>query len=175
MTRPTIVAAVVAASSLAAGCHDQPTQVVLVVDSDLVAPSEVNTFSVSVAPGPFEPPPEVFIAGAQIGAFPISLGIVSQGGTPSFSLVVRLLDNDQNGQPLIVVSKTVTDVRFVAEQTQMLLLDLPRSCACEGTSCPLPGNPVCDKATNPALVPFDPARAPSIDTAPRFAANRTPQ
>ena len=38
-----------------------------------------------------------------------------------------------------------------------------------------PGNPVCDKATNPALVPFDPALAPPTDTAPRFAANGTPQ
>ena len=57
MTNPLIVAAVVAASSLASGCHDEPAFVVLVVNSDLVSPSEVNTFGVSVAPGPFEPPP----------------------------------------------------------------------------------------------------------------------
>jgi hypothetical protein len=175
MTNATIVAAVVAASFLAAGCNDQPTQVVLVVNSDLVSPSEVNTVSMSFAPGPFEPPSDVFIAGELIGAFPISLGIVSQGETPSFSLVVRLLNNTQNGETLIVVSKTVTDVRFVAEQTQMLLLELSRTCACEGTSCPLPGNPSCDKITNPTLVPFDPALAPPTDSAPRFAANGTPQ
>jgi hypothetical protein len=57
----------------------------------------------------------------------------------------------------------------------MLLLDLPRSCACRGTSCPLPGNPACDKTTNPALMPFDPALAPGIETAPRFAAEGPPQ
>ena len=175
MTSATIVAAVVAASSVAAGCHDQPTQVVLVVNSDLIPPTEVNTLSVSVAPGPFEPPPELFISGGQVVTFPVSLGIVSQGEAPSFSLVVRLLNNDQAGRSLIVVSKTVTDVRFVAEQTQMLLLDLPRTCACQGTSCPLPGNPVCDRTTNPTLVEFDPALAPPTDTAPRFAANETPQ
>ena len=91
MTNAMIVAAVVAASSLVAGCHDQPTQVVLVVGSDLVPPSEVNAVSVSVAPGPFEPVPELFIPGGEIVAFPISLGIVSQGEHASFSIVVRLL------------------------------------------------------------------------------------
>jgi hypothetical protein len=100
---------------------------------------------------------------------------VSQGETPSFSLVARLVDEHDAANPLIVVSKLVTDVRFVPEQTLMLLLDLPRSCACEGTSCPLPGDPLCDKITRPALVPFDPALAPAVDTAPRFAAEGSPQ
>ena len=177
MTRASIIVAVVAAApSLAAvGCHDQPTQVVLVVDSDLLVPADVTSFSVTVAPGPFEPPPDSFLTSAPIGAFPISVGIVSQGQTPSFSFVARLLDEHDPTKALIVLSKTVTDVRFVPEQTLMLLLDLPRSCACQGTSCPLPGDPVCDKITRPALVPFDPALAPATETAPRFAAEGSPQ
>ena len=177
MTSAPIVLAVVAAvSSLAAaGCHDQPTQVVLVVRSDLLVPSEVTSFSVTVAPGPFEPPLDSFLTTAPIATFPISVGIVSQGETPSFSLVARLVDEHDPANFLIVVSKMVIDVRFVPEQTLMLLLDLPRSCACEGTSCPLPGDPLCDKITQPALVPFDAALAPAVDTAPRFAAAGSPQ
>ena len=30
-----------------------------------------------------------------------------------------------------------------------------RACACQGTSCPGPGNPDCDELHAPALQPFD--------------------
>ena len=46
----------------------------------------------------------------------------------------------------------------------MLVLPMNRACACQGTSCPSPGNPECDDMTNPALQPFDPGgRAPELD------------
>jgi len=42
----------------------------------------------------------------------------------------------------------------------MLLLPMNRACACQGTSCPSPGDPECDNIEQPTLEPFDPAVAP---------------
>ena len=56
--------------------------------------------------------------------------------------------------------KTVSDVRFVAGEKRMLVLPMSRACACEGTTCPLPGNPACDSLRNPALEPLNPNVAP---------------
>ena len=177
MTVAPIVTAVVAASSLAAGCHDQPTQVVLVVNSDVLVPSEVNSFGVTVAAGPFEPPLPAR-SSVHAAARHVSDAAGNRVARRDAELLVRgpvPARRSQSGNSLIVVSKTVTDMRFVAEQTRMLLLELPRSCACQGTSCPLPGDPVCDKITNPALVPFDPALAPATRRRRDLRRNGTPQ
>ena len=42
----------------------------------------------------------------------------------------------------------------------MLVVPMMRACACQGTSCPGPGNPDCDELHAPALQPFDPAVTP---------------
>ena len=91
----------------------------------------------------------------------MSIGVTSAGRTSSFSITARLTLGFNSPQLLsIVVDRTVTDIRFVDEQTMMLVVDLPRVCACQGTSCPSPGNPLCDNIDRPALQPFDPAVAP---------------
>jgi hypothetical protein len=144
----------------ATGCRDDLSEVVLVVDSDLIVPTEVDGFDVTMAAGPIAPPPGVTFFVPPITEFPLSVGFVSLGETTTFSFVVRLFVNVATMPPEIVASRTVSDVRFAGGETVMLRLSLPRVCACHGTSCPLPGNPACDNLQNPRLEPFDPDKAP---------------
>jgi len=64
----------------------------------------------------------------------------------------------------LVVSRTVTDIRFVADRSMMLVLPMNRECACVGTTCPSAGNPHCDNLDAPTLQPFDPEVAPPSST-----------
>jgi hypothetical protein len=145
-----------------AGCRDDLTQVVLVIQSDLSVPADVDGIDVSAVPGPFAPSANQFFSGGQLTAgFPLSVGFLSSGQTTSFSLVVRLFRGVFTAStPALVVSRTVTDVRFADQRTMMLVLPMRRVCACQGTTCPIPGNPECDNIDQPALQPFDPAVAP---------------
>jgi hypothetical protein len=147
-----------------AGCRDSLSQVVVVLQSDLVVPTDADGIQTVVVGGPVAPSSTDFGAffgsGQLTSGFPLSFGVNSGGETSSFSFTVQLLDGFFTGQPLIVVNRSVTDVRFVEEQTMMVVIPLLRACACQGTSCPSPGNPMCDAVDRPALVPFDPAVAP---------------
>ena len=145
-----------------AGCHDELTQVVLVVQSDLSVPSDVDGMDVSAIEGPYAPPTNPFFNqfGQTLPPFPLSVGFQSGGATTNFSAVVRLMRGTISSTPVLVISRTVTDVRFVDQQTMMLLFPMNRACACQGTSCPDPGDPECDNMDNPELLPFDPAVAP---------------
>jgi hypothetical protein len=149
---------------LLAGCEaDELTQVVLVVQSDLMVPGEVDGMDVAAIEGPYAPPVNPFFGGAApaLGPFPRSVGFRSGGTTRSFSAVIRLFRGAPSlPTPTLVISRTVTDVRFVDDQTMMLLFPLNRMCACQGTTCPGPGNPACDNLDAPELQPFDPAIAP---------------
>jgi hypothetical protein len=147
---------------LLAGCNDDLTQVVLVVQSDLMVPSEVDGVDITSIEGAFAPPVGPFLSfGGTPGSFPLSVGFQSGGATRSFSTVVRLFRGVfQSSSPTLVISRTVTDVRFVEGQTMMLVFPLNRVCACDGTTCPDLGNPDCDNLDAPELLPFDPAIAP---------------
>jgi hypothetical protein len=146
----------IAALPLLAGCLEEPAKVVVVLESDLAAPAEVNGLRVSVMPAP--PKNQDFAVFANIGGFPQRIDFVSHD-TRSFSVSVRLLLGVVIDTGAIVVDRSVTDVRFVDRQTRMLVVPLPRACACQGTSCPAPGDPACDDIASPELMPFDPARA----------------
>ena len=141
---------------LLAGCLEEPAKVVVVLESDLAVPAEVNGLRLSVTP---EPPNNQAIGiFANIAGFPQRIDFVSHD-TRSFSVDVRLLLGIVLDSEAIVLDRSVTDVRFVDRQTRMLVVPLPRACACQGTSCPAPGDPACDDIASPELMPFDPARA----------------
>lgn len=146
------------------GCRDEliVSEVVVVLDSDLAIPSEVNAVDMAVITGPIAPIDAATLQQSLAGEFPVPLGFVTRGNTSSFSFIVRLLvwETPTSALPEIVVVKTVSDVRFVAGEKRMLVLPMSRACACEGTTCPLPGNPACDSLRNPALEPLDPNVAP---------------
>jgi hypothetical protein len=146
-----------------AGCRDELTQIVVVVQSDLIVPTEVDGLDVTSIEGPFEPPVSPFFnrTTESLGKFPLSVGFQSGGATRSFSAVLRLfIGVTQTSTPTLVMSRALLDVRFVSEQTMMLVVPMNRECACNGTNCPSIGDPACDNLENPEVVPFDPAVAP---------------
>jgi hypothetical protein len=162
MTTPQTRVAAAAALLLSltlAGCHDDLTQVVLVIESDLSVPGEIDALDVTAIDGPYAPtlPPGFTGSGPLPEGFPLSIGFLSFGKTHRFSFVVRLF----HGPTTLVSSRTVTDVRFITQQTLMLMLPMPRACACMGSTCPTPdSNPECANVDQPTLLPFDPAVAP---------------
>jgi hypothetical protein len=168
---------IVALSSLAlAGCRDDLTEVALVIESDLRVPGEVDGMDVASIDGGFAPPVNQFFGGGvPLTPFPLSVGFASGGTTTSFSITVRMfVGTFQTPTPQLVMSRTVTDIRFVPGQTMMLVLPMNRACACQGTSCP--SDPACDNITRPTVVPFDPAVAPPSSTInPNTGAVRPPQ
>jgi hypothetical protein len=149
-----------------AGCRHDVTEVALVVQSDLAVPADVEAIDVASVAGPFAPPASEFFGNGQtLAPFPLSVGFESGGTTNAFSVTVRLFKGVATPpSPAVVVSRTVTDIRFVSEQTMMLVLPMNRACACQGTSCPGPGDPECDNIDQPALQPFDAAVAPPSST-----------
>ena len=148
---------------LPAGCREDITEVALVVQSDLEVPADVEVMDVASVPGPFAPQANPFFVGPGLALvpFPLSVGFESGGMTTTFSITVRFFKGlATSPSPMLVVSRTVTDIRFVPGQTMMLVLPMNRACACQGTSCPSPGNPECDNIDQPVLQPFDATVAP---------------
>jgi len=149
---------------LAAGCGDPPpTEVAVVLQSDLSIPVDTDGVTMLVIAGPYAPDLNgVLDVGAVLsGNFPVSVRF-SAGRTTDFSMTVQLLENLSSGtvMPSIVVRRTVTDIRFSPQRTLMLPLPMLRRCACQGSTCPTPGDPDCDNIDHPTLQPFDPAVAP---------------
>jgi hypothetical protein len=159
--RPFMALAVLAFLPLASGgCRRDVTEVALVVESDLAVPADVDAMDVASIAGPFAPQVNPFFGGTgMLAPFPLSVGFESDGMTTTFSVTVRLFKGLASS-PAVVVSRTVTDIRFVPGQTMMLVLPMNRACACRGTSCPSAGDPECDNVDQPALQPFDAAVAP---------------
>jgi hypothetical protein len=152
---------------LIAGCGDPaPTEVVVVLQSDLSIPADTDGTLISVVAGPYAPDPNspegINTSAVLLEGFPISAKF-SAGQTTGFSMTVELLGNLTTGtvMPSIVVRRTVTDIRFSPQRTMMLPLPMLRRCACQGTTCPAPGDPDCDNIDLPTLQAFDPAVAPA--------------
>ena len=75
------------------GCRDEliVSEVVVVLDSDLAIPSEVNAVDMAVITGPIAPIDAATLQQSLAGEFPVPLGFVTRGNTSSFSFIVRLL------------------------------------------------------------------------------------
>ena len=157
-----------------AGC-DTPwrTAVMVVLESDLAVPSDVDGLSVQAAAGPDAPSPgsaginSVFYSFV-LSSFPTAVYFYPADMTANFSVIVQLqqgLTGLTGVPPTIAVSRTVRDIRFSPEHTMMLVLPMLRACACDGTSCPPVGTPGCDDLTQPTLEHYDPDVATPIEPA----------
>lgn len=134
------------------------------MQSDLLIPTETDGLVIAINAGPLAPTGALgtlsstdYIGGL---AFPLSIGFVSKGTAPSFSITLQLLHGWSQGVPTIVVSRTIADIRFVDQRTMMLVVPMRRACACMGTSCQGAGDPSCENIQTPVLQPFNPALAP---------------
>jgi hypothetical protein len=147
-----------------AGCQEDLTEVVVVLTSD-ITPSQNDAISVAATTG-WDPPPLNDGASSLLSGFPVSFGVVSEhGSSDRFSVRVRITrSTPPNFLTTVVVSRTVMGIPFTEGQLTMLVLPLRNECACQGTSCPNPGNPQCDDITAPTTEPFDATVAPPSTT-----------
>jgi hypothetical protein len=152
--------AIALSAAPAVGCQDDITEVLLIVESDLVPNIDVNTISFAASPGGGFPQQFTLCkAESFFNSFPVSTGFVSRGATTVFSTTIEL---SRGGGVEPLMSRTVTGIRFVREQLRMLIVPMPASCRCMGTSCPNPdSHPECADIENPETVPFDATVAPA--------------
>jgi hypothetical protein len=163
-------AAVALAPIAALGCaQGSVTEVVLVLTSDIAVPTEADSIQVVAD---FEGSPssggaiEEQSGLVALSQFPVSVGFDSTSGdTPGFSVAIDLERSFTGLQQQIVLRRRITGIAFVKGEMRMLIVPLSKACACQGTTCPNPGNPACDDIVNPDTEPFDPARAPPSSSA----------
>jgi hypothetical protein len=150
------------AAGLASGCAGaaatKMSEVDIVVQSDLGDSAMIARLRSSWATG-----------GAQlsIGAgaatpnpvLPMTLAFRSPQPPSGLDLQFQLEGQDSTGGGVYVV-RSLLDVQLVDGQRLMLPLPLVAACACQGSTCPPPGNPDCEDLTAPALLPVDPGVAP---------------
>jgi hypothetical protein len=162
MTRARVfVLGVAMASTYSAGCQDDLTEVLMIVDSDLSL-SRADAVGFSAQPGFGSPPPNGNCGfPSPIGGFPVSMAFVSEGSTTMFSVRVVFVKGVNVFPQEVVMSRVFSGIRFSPGELRMLRVSMTAVCACDGTSCPNPGtNPACDDVMSPATVPFDPLVAP---------------
>ena len=152
--KPIVLVAVALPLACGSAAPSGPTEVRVIVESDLAAPDPVAFLVAGTADGlsdtTFESPPLPFII------------VVEHGSTlEPFSIHVELLRDLVSGNVLVL--RNLVDVQFVSGQELMVALPMLAKCACQGTACPQPGDPDCADLTAPALSPVDPAFAGTAD------------
>jgi hypothetical protein len=154
------------------GCHQPVTEVVVVVDTDLSLPAEADTLELDVTTQSLD---HAYVYGAGHAAttagasalptFPATLGLVPADALDaSFSVTASLAIAPAAGAARqVVVTRKVSDVRFVSGERRMLFISLLRECACASGSCSgVATSSACLNVTNPILLPFDPAHLPQL-------------
>ena len=144
------------AAVIAAGCVDpHVTHVLMVVESDIEARGTLLLV--------FPPDRGDSLPARPRARFPYLVVIVPDAQMRPFNLSVQMRPGD--GSELIIIARNVRDVAFVAGQRLMFVMPLHARCACQGTSCPGPGDPDCDDLRAPVLVPLDERAMRSPDQA----------
>jgi hypothetical protein len=164
---------VVAAVALT-GCFADPTEVIVVVDSDAVAGKDFQQVQLlfSSEGGLFQEP--AFSNGPQL---PATVGVTLSGSSTTFDVVVNLdagafAPMGNGGLPFS--TRKASSVTFVTDQMRVLLIPMFKRCACvdaagmPSTNCPHALDPDCHDLVNPPLSAFD------ADHLPRLPASTSP-
>jgi hypothetical protein len=155
--RAAVFAAAVAVTAAAGGCSKSVTEIVLVVDSDLVVPDEIARVGVVLGGATAATDAGTEIRYDLTGqALPVTLGLLPGNAGQPFSVEVR----GERADGGIVVRMAATGVRFVDSQNLMLELPLRRACACAQPDCPISSAPGCATLVAPVLPPFSPDAIP---------------
>ena len=135
------------------GCHEPVTEILLVVDSDLAVPAEIDGLTINGAGAPIQ----VDLNAAGV-ALPATLGLLPTGDNPPpFSVSAQATRQGQ-----VVASRHATNVQFVHGQRRVLLLSLVRACACLAPPCAANTDPACADLDSPALPVLDPGHLPMV-------------
>src|SRR5262249_7000477 len=112
------LALLAAASGLATGCHDPITEVVVLLESDLVVPNDANLIEVQAQAGTLAP--MTFGGGNFLSSdqhFPMSIGFTSGGSTDVFSFTVAL--SVTSATTTLVIRRSAIGIRFAQQQIRM--------------------------------------------------------
>lgn len=140
------------------GCSEERTEILVVVDTDLVIPAELTSVEIEVVGGS----PSVATASfEEDDARPAVLKILHTGGTTGDMVVTA---RGLRGRTE-VISRTASGVRFAVGEQRMLRLDLLRDCLgveCGATETCLEG--VCaDSSIDPSALPLWSSRPDPLD------------
>jgi hypothetical protein len=140
------------------GACREPTEIVVVVDSDLQPGVDFDLIRfVMFNNGSFRS--EL----ASATTLPATLGVVPPefGRQPQFNMTVEVTKGvDVNFNPKTIVSRGISDVRFVPDKQRAVLVEIWRECLCNGTNCP--GGPKCSDIIAPVLLDFDEDAIPRL-------------
>jgi hypothetical protein len=135
------------AAVIGAGCvgGDEVTEVRMLVETDIDVQEPILMVSPSDRGDTLPSHPAA--------QFPFLVAITPDAQLHPFDLNVQMRPGD--GSQVVIVVRNVRDVAFVATERRMFVMPLHAKCACQGTSCPGPGDPDCDDLRAPALLPLD--------------------
>jgi hypothetical protein len=169
------------AATAFSGCFADPTEIVVVMDTDAKAPTDFAQvqFAFSSAnvifPDGSQRSNMIGFASADGSSLPVTVGVVPAGEN-AFDVSVTLATNAVSFDPmnpaLPFATRTVSDVRFVTNQMRTLFIPIPKICACvtadgtPSTNCPHALDPECSDLTSPKLTDFDADHLPRLAAAP---------
>lgn len=149
------------------------TEIVLVIDTDMIVPVELDLVDISVIgpSGPAGAPPPVDLKQPGAPAFPMTLGLIDAGSSSMVSITVTGRHRDANQVP--------TDVATVRAQThfvegQKLMLPILLTASCQGVTCSNQGD-ICKLGSCIPLVltPWTGKPTPSDVMSPTVVDGRT--
>ena len=167
-----VVLIVLAAPALA-GCFDDPTEVVVVLDTDAKVGRDFNDVQLCYSTGNE--------AHADGRTWPVTVGVRRMGPTTTFTVLVKLNTTpspspcNNNFMPPGTLgasppfdTRTAKDVQFVDGEMRSLFLPLFKACACVDaagmptTNCTHALDPNCEDLSNPKLGDFDEDNLPHL-------------
>ena len=153
-----------------AGCFDDPTQVVVAVDTDARVGTDFSGVAFLVSTPQFQQRCALCPSATSDGhAWPVTLAVAPGDGVPNFTVEVQLTIQSPTQQ--VFSTRTAKDVRFVPGQRSVLFIPMLRSCACVDaagmpiTSCARALDPDCVDFSNPPLGELDEDNLPHLPAA----------
>jgi hypothetical protein len=162
------------AAPVLAGCFDDPTEVVVVLDTDAKVGRDFANVQLCFSNASSD-------ANADGRTWPVTVGVRKQGTSSMFTVLVKLNTTPAPGQcdnrfmppgtvttPPPFDTRTAKDVQFVDGEMRTLFLPLLKACACVDaagmptTSCPHALDPGCEDLTSPKLGDFDENNLPHL-------------
>jgi hypothetical protein len=160
------------AAAAFSGCFADPTEVVVVVDTDAKPLTDFGTIQFNFSSG------EQAFGSAT--ALPATVGVRPQGFSTDFDVLVNLnvgMNNfppgDPMGQtPLPFAARKASNVRFVDGEMRVLFIPMLRACACvdasgmPSTNCLHALDPECADLLDPSTAELDEDNIPRLPRSP---------
>ena len=150
------------------GCFDDPTEIVIAVDTDAIPMQDFSQIQFMLSQGQ-----QSF---ADSSTLPATLGVTRSGPTTEFDVTVTLNTGSPFGQGTVTpfVTRKASHVKFAPDQMKVLFLPLFRACACivdsmPSTTCAHALDPECRDITVPVLSDFDEDNIPRLPASARRA------